>query len=344
MKSSNPLDVDVGGGEEGDTLGSARAVPPQGDLACSSWGATVTWAAATSRSRAGAAPWLWDWVGWQLWPRQEYRDHTRDTGTTGGLWMKFQFAVVLEEAWRCHGITAAAFILSLKPSYPFENIFWLNASTDYWVYASVTTTYLQELLIRTHLEELGLWRSRSPKPQELFLMPFRRAHNTSSSWDLFLWAAWCRCAQSSHLLSRALFWGRHGHVWSSHSMGRVSFPGLFLPPALRWAIWVYLHWPLSCAGCVFRNESFLFLKVVIHETTSSFAITLLLNEISSHPTISEEKKQCLVGGSGSCGVQHKFYYFTQFVLLTLLSLHIYLPSIPNKLVFSALLCHKDDED
>lgn len=83
--------------------------------------------------------------------------------------------------------------------------------------------------------------------------------------------------------------------------------------------------------------------MVINETTSSFAIILLLNEISSHPTIPAEKSNVWLGALGS-GVQHKFYSFTQFVLLTLLSLPIYLPSIPNKLVFSALLCHKDDED
>lgn len=161
-------------------------------------------------------------------------------------------------------------------------------------------------------------------------MPFRRVHNTSDSWDLFLWAAWCRWAQPSHPLSRTLFWGHHGHIWSSHLVRWVFFPGLFVPSILWWAIWIYLHWFLSCAECVFGNESFLLLKVVTNETTSSFAIILLLNEISPHPTISEEKSNVWLGAVGSVG------YSTNSVIshnlccwLFWLCIFIFLPFLTN---------------
>lgn len=151
-----------------------------------------------------------------------------------------------------------------------------------------------------------MWRQQLPKPWQLLLQ--RSPRHLRLLGFVSLGTAW------SHLSNQ----------WDFN----FFFPGLFLLSVLWGAIWIYL--PLSCAGCVFRNESFLFLKVVINETTSSFAIILLLNEISSHPTIPAEKSNVWLGALGSVG------YSTNSILshnlccwLFCLCLFIFLPFLTN---------------
>lgn len=118
--------------------------------------------------------------------------------------------------------------------------------------------------------------------------------------------------------------------------------------SLWWVIWICLHQPLS-----FRDGERLLLRAVcFQELVLSFLkvvikwdhIIMCHNVIAKWDFISSydfwrETFGAGLGDMGSAWYSKKFFgcYFTQFVLLACLSLHIYIPSIHNKCFFSTSL-------